>query len=519
MSPRSRRIVATALLVVGLAALALAVWWVFSRPSEATVVDAVEPQAGEYETDASTPTGVGKPTLTQSPLLREVLSDHAELAPGEVLGNPDCRLLAGREPAADLALVVVPTDSGARFAVLGGAGEIFGDSLPFVPHRFHVGRRVDGTVVAAVADLRLNSGVYRDPDTPEPVRIYVDGHVAYETNKAWNFGVAPDGSSFYVQEPMAGDASRLLVRNLDSGTEAHFDLGTDYAPANSYDPGYLVRYAQPTGEVMFAGWGDHGRGLYRFYPVEGGKAREIRIGPINPSIEGSRADIVIDDGVFMVRVVSSGEGYFAYSPATWARTGDPETWRIVRRRFGYRDDPTVEDVWSREISLAGYGGTMIESDDGRWLGLNAWDFVLLDAVTGETVFAYPKVDKAAELARLSTVLPSGATIGDVGAVTSASFRGSHLMLYRQIGSTRSCSVSDENPKSGHGQYYDCVADLRRRGLYRTVLDVFDLERLELDSKPIFRVDYDDRDQCAIGDFPLRGLQVREGRLTFLPDRR
>ena len=57
------------------------------------------------------------------------------------------------------------------------------------------------------------------------------------------------------------------------------------------------------------------------------------------------------------------------------------------------------------------------------------------------------------------------------------------------------------------------------GLYRTVLDVFDLERLELDSKPIFRVDYDDRDQCAIGDFPLRGLQVREGRLTFLPDRR
>lgn len=38
--------------------------------------------------------------------------------------------------------------------------------------------------------LRLNSEVFRPRDSDEPVRIYHDDHVVYETNKAWNFGIA-----------------------------------------------------------------------------------------------------------------------------------------------------------------------------------------------------------------------------------------------------------------------------------------------------------------------------------------
>ena len=95
------------------------------------------------------------------------------------------------------------------------------------------------------------------------------------------------------------------------------------------------------------------------------------------------------------------------------------------------------------------------------------------------------------------------------------------MLYRQIGTTRSCAPgrADGNPGRSLSDRYACVADLRRRGLYRTVLDVFDPDTIELDSQPDFRVDYDARNQCATGEFPLRGLQVHDGRLTFLTNRR
>ena len=92
----------------------------------------------------------------------------------------------------------------------------------------------------------------------------------------------------------------------------------------------------------------------------------------------------------MTNMVSSEAGYFAYAPPEFAKTGMPDRWRIVRRRFGYGDDAGTVDEWSLDIELSGYAGTMIPSDDGRWLGLKAWDFVLLDAATGETVFDFPR---------------------------------------------------------------------------------------------------------------------------------
>lgn len=68
-----------------------------------------------------------------------------------------------------------------------------------------------------------------------------------------------------VQEPLAGDGSRLVVRNLDVGVEAHFDLGTAYSASNAYDRGYSVAYANWEREIVFKKGGDYGRGLYRFY--------------------------------------------------------------------------------------------------------------------------------------------------------------------------------------------------------------------------------------------------------------
>ena len=69
------------------------------------------------------------------------------------------------------------------------------------------------------------------------------------------------------------------------------------------------------------------------------------------------------------------------------------------------------------------------------------------------------------------------------------------------------------------QYNRCVTELRQRGIYRTVVDVFDMRRIKLDSQPDFRIDYNRYSQCESGEFPLNGLQVFDGSLTFLTTRR
>ena len=489
-------------------------WWISNAP---TPVPAKPDPSTRGTAAGSEPAVLSRTRLPRTPpsVAPAAAAYVGELVPDEVVDNPDCMMAAGRGRAKDIALIVVPGAIGARFAVLDGDGTVFADWLPFRPHRLHLGRRADGAVTAGLGDIRLNSLHYRDPDAPEPVRIYSDGHLVYQTDKARDFAVAPDGSSFFVVEPTAGSASRLLVRNLDLRTELHFDLDTDYTPDNAYDPSYLARYTGAGQEVVLFGGGDNGRGLHRFFSVTDGKVRAIRIGPgTNAIVSAAPVDIEIEDDVFMTHLVSSEDGYFSYAPHVPAETtGMLEDWRIVRRRFAYGAEPTTEDTWSREIPLAGFGGTVIDSGDGRWLALNAWNFQLLDASTGETVFEFPHVDKKAEMTRLSNVMPSDATVADVGSVTGISFRNDQLLFYRQIGSTESCEL---NARNGLDSLNACVADLRRRGLYRTLVDVFDLDSITVNSAPDFRVDFDPFNQCATGDFPLRGLQVRDNRLTFMP---
>ena len=438
--------------------------------------------------------------------------NNAVLAPEHVIDNPKCRMSAGSGNAKGTALVVVPASDGARFAVLDADGTVFAGSLNFMPHHLRLGRRSDGTLVAGLADLRLNSREFREPEAPEPLHIYVNAQLVYETTKAWNFGVARDGSSFFVLEPMAGDASRLLLRNLDLGEETHFDLGSVFKPANPYDPGFVARYTDRQDEVMFHQGGDFGRGLYHFYSVDGGHTRTIGIGLPTNTAAAATVGLEMPDDAFEARIISSEIGYFAYSLKREApdTTGMPERWLIMKRRFRYGPEPAVEEIWSRDLHLSGFNGSMVESDDGRWLALGAWDFTLLNSTTADTVFVYPQVDKAAERARLESVIPADAANEDVGGVQGHYFRGGELVFLRQVGSTRACGG-----RGGLEGYRSCVADLRSRGLYRTVLDVFDLDRITLQGQPDFRFEINPDNQCARGHHPLRGLQDHGGRLTYL----
>ena len=516
-------------LVLGFLLFAAMNWPDRPEPKPA-VVEAQDVRSETTIADEAGPDGEG----ALDPGALPVATAKFEFLPEELIDNPNCDFAAGLGPASDTAVYVLSESGRNRFAILDGQGTVFGGELPFDPNHYRVGKRTDGSVVAALADLRLNSRVFRPPHAPEPIRIYRDGQIVYENEKVWDFDVASDGSSFYVIEPLAGDASRLVVHNLDARQEHHYDLGAEFNPYDAYESPYVSLYSTTNTEVMF--WppqelNDTPRGDYWFYPTDGGGPRVVRIESSDIRRNGEAAANVVD--VRMVRVESILHGglfrsvkdrvYFASSEEAYhlvdKRSAESGSFEVVKREYrGYGDEagPQRRDAWTHAIP-ASHVGLMVLSDNGAWLALDAgqrtWAF---DADTGELVFAFPSTEDvslripqeswyekvpggdlnllqqawgAAALVRLRGVLGPEATVDQVGSLGGVGFRGNWLMLYRSVG---------------------------RGARARQYYDVFDLATAEIDSPPEFRVEADHG--CAAGDF-VRGLQKHDGRLTYLNTRR
>ena len=445
-----------------------------------------------------------RPQPAESPIAAAPSSElrpAAELRPAEVIGNIDCNMKVGTGPASGSAVVVVPALEGARFSVLGAGGTLASGSLPFHPHIVELGVQPDGTPVFGLGDLRLNSGVFRERDTAEPVRIWVGERVAYESDKAWDFLVAPDGSSFAVHEPLAGDGSRLVVNNLQTGEERHFDLGTRFTPFNDYEPSAAIRYSLDGSEIIFysSQTDASGLGTYWFYPTGEGRVRRIEV-------EGGRGAVL----------ASSSEGYLADQPPDLGEEERDSVWRVTKRRFD-AGEGSAGEAWSRTLDLRIFDGDMFASDDGRWLALQAWDFHVLDTDTGNVVFRYPMVASAREhVARLGSVVGEGASASDLGRLSGILFKGGNMLFLREFGQ-RDCSTPP-GEQYDERRYRTCLRALRKSGAYRAVYDVYDMDRISVDATPYHRAEVRMDGNCALADPSLGGLRDRRGRLAYVPAR-
>lgn len=514
MKPLSRHgvgiLIGISTLAVGLAAALL---WDAEAPSKAPQPH--RQAAPQSKADASTSPPAARDLRPPTPDAAPLHID--EFVPFEVIDNLDCRMRVGGGPAGDTAVVVLPSADGARFSVVDGTGEVFGGALPFHPNHWRIGKREDGTVVAAFGDLRLNGIVDRPADSPEPVRVYVAGSIVYQTAKAWDFGVASDGSSFFLHEPVgASGVSRLVLHNLDRATQDIIDLGTMFAPKADHWSGYGVSYADAGAEVVF--WttyeDEFGRGTHWFLAADGSAARRVRIGdkPLDgdegPWENSREISLPAARGALLT---SSEEGYFVL--------GEEDGPRIARRRFSYEPgEEPVEEVWSvRPTQLRRYyDGRIVLAGNGAWLAVPDWNLLVLDTTTGETLFEYPLAgDKEAELARLASVLPQGATVADVGGVGGVRFLGNDLLLSRKVGSNKACVFHGMQSRR---KLYECHAELRRRGVYARVVDIFHMETIDRFSQPDSRIEVGPDIPCGAGNHPVRGLQNHQGRLTFLTTR-
>ena len=474
-----RRVPGSAWLTIAILAASglLVTWWLVDHEPVATVT-AAHQGVDDVSTTDEAPGPSPEPRTDPHSLVAGVPT------PADVLADPQCRMVVGQRTASDTALVYLPLGEGAWFAVVNSFGVVFDGALPFVPERPVVGKRPDGTILAGFG-------------LEGEVQVVHDGSVIYEYDDVLRFDIADDGSSFFVVEPMAGDASRLVVRNLDLREEHHYDLG---ATARSdrgmeFDLSYSIDFAEVIAQPS------HGEGgTSRFYhPVVGGDPREVserrHAAPTTPGIRPS------DSSIF----ASSASSYHAHYMGPASRGEFAYRWRIfkIEREF-MAGAERREESWTRDVRFMFL--TMHLSPDGAWLVLSDvfTGVVVLDATDGETVFSYPQErDRRLELWRFGRrfVNPEERFWGR--------FVGDRLFVSRWL---------DDKPDEGRNVE---VYELNRFAKDARRVRDFKVEQGADESAQTFAIrttlDPDAASSCTDHAILDRRLEIRDRRLTYRAD--
>lgn len=376
-----------------------------------------------------------------------------ELTPADVMGNPDCTMKPGAKQGRDLAIVVVPGQDGSRFAVVDHSGVVFGGSLPFhAANASSFARREDGSVLAGFGGTDIAPAA-------RGVVVYQDRQIIFDNREATGFGLADDGSSFYVLEPMPGNVIRLVIRNLDLGVEVHHELGVlqPDADTNAYAVGYSLDQSEVIvgtpdassvprthfADATFVTSHDHLE--FRFFPADGGQPRKLT------------------DYRGFPTFVSSNEAYFALPRGQGFAT--------VKREYTYEGgEVSVVERWSRDLRpgpISGDGAWLVADNSGVLQGTT--EAHVLDSSTGGTLFVH----------RWSSPVDHTSRVHD-----------GRLAL-------------------GHS--------INQGGSHPTVYDVYDVRTLVDGGSPNhYQVESGDNPHCGSDDDPFGKLEVRDDQLTYVP---
>ncbi len=207
----------------GIAALVLlsaAAVYLIVRPGPR---DLAEPPAAPLPSNDESPQ---RDEAREAPPLQVPASIEAPAGLAAILQRHGCLAIGATTVDSSAYQLVAYVDvEGYAASVIGPDGVVETFRLDWAPNRVRLVMHEQGVPIVGVGNLRLNSSVGRDYDTPEPVQIYRGSNLEYSSEKALNFGIAPDGESFWVVEPTSDISSRLLVRNFSSGATFQYDLG------------------------------------------------------------------------------------------------------------------------------------------------------------------------------------------------------------------------------------------------------------------------------------------------------
>lgn len=448
----------------------LATWFVVVREPALSV-----PTANQGETDIPTtervPEAESLEVQTAAPLTGDTPTAEA------VIADPQCRMVVGQRTASDTALVYLPLGDGAWFAVVNTFGVVFDGTLPFVPKRPQVGKRPDGTILVGFS-------------LEDEVQIVHDGSVIYEFDDVWSFDIADDGSSFFVVEPLAGDASRLVIRNLELREEHHFDLGTAITRTNG-SLYFGLAYSLDLAEVIIQP--SRGRdGASRFYPVVGGDPREV-------VVEQRPGMPTKDLSIFATSELS----YHAHNVGGEARNLYGLLWRIVEVEREYSNGvERGREAWTRDLQFLPYLSMQL-SLDGAWLLLAdpVGGIEVLDTADGETVLSYPERREH----RLQW-LRYGDRFGSPAQRFRARFVGDQLLVTR--------SLADKPDEGWDVEVYELNPFSKRARKVHEFSVAPGVDETEQTFAIRTSLDPDAPTSCTNHALLDRRLEIRDGRLTY-----
>ena len=393
--------------------------------------------------------------------------------PGRVLNNPECRVRVAQAASVDTAVVLLPFAGGARFAVVDATGILHAGELSFWPATFEVAKRRNGSVLTAFGHLTGKESAEGFRDGLWPVRIFLDGKLILGHDSAWDFGLAGDGSSYYLVEPVGGDASRLVIRRPREGTEQRHDLGDALGPPGSDYSVPLGFYSLDHSELIVPP-NRKGVGRHRLFSTRSGGYGQRRVLASE------------ENKVISARYASSSEGYVLFG-----LTGGGNV-NLYRMNVGWGENLGETARWQRDLpALYNPVHELALSPDGAFLLLNGQEVALFSTYSGRMVFRMRRDD--AELPpHLQEMFGLEAIEDQVELNNRSWILGDELIMERIV----------------------AMPDGRREVAY----DVFDLEGIQIGSEPRRRIIRNSLSECSPGDHALQGLQEHEGRLTFLTTR-
>ena len=393
--------------------------------------------------------------------------------PGRVLNNPECRVRVVQAANVDTAVVLLPFEGGARFAVVDATGILHAGELSFWPATFEVAKRSDGSVLTAFGHLTGEESGEDPRDGLWPVRIFLDGKLILGHDSVWDFGLAGDGSSYYLVETVGGDMSQLVIRNLEERMEQRHDLGDTFGPPgsdHSVPPGF---YSLDHSEVIVPP-NRKGVGRHRLFSTRSGGYGQRRV----LASEENR--------VISARYASSSEGYVLFD------LNDGGNVNLYRMNVGWGENLGETARWQRGLpAFYNLVHELALSPDGALLLLNGRKVALFRTSSGRMVFRKPS-DDADLPPNLQEMFGLEAIEDQVELSNRSWFLGDELIMDRIV----------------------AMPDGHREVAY----DVFDLEGIQIGSEPRRRIIRNSLSECSPGDHALQGLQEHEGRLTFLTTR-
>jgi len=405
------------------------------------------------------------------------------------MSNVDCYIGQGLGDSSEMGVLLFGDDSNTSVHVLNSRGAIQGGQVLYNPNHVQLAKRDDESVVVIVGNIRRNAKIGRPSDSDEPVTVFHGNDVIYESDKVLDFGLKGDGSSFFVVEPTAGGSSRLVWRDIDNGTESQHDLDHDWA-APGDESGYIAEFGKTDDSLMILPTDNASLEPRRFLSGQDGNMTTISF----PS------SIKLVASVFE----SASVGYFVQP------VGE-SIFEVSRRDFRENLVDSESTGWTRRISLQKFYGTVSLSDDAKWLVLSAWDTIVLDAQTGTTVFRWPIAgNKEEERERLASVIKSkeqnGVDQQPIGAVMGVSIQGGRLLMTRKLGMEAFATCHNTaDPQA-------CIETAQSK--VSEVVDVFEMESIEVDGSPDFRIPKGNRFGCeTIGD-SFGELRSENGYVVF-----